>query len=74
MSFILDSKVTVDCPECRSRLTVTLRDIQQRRLVRCSRGHSIRLKEQGDGIRKVDRATEDLERSIRRLGGTIRFK
>jgi hypothetical protein len=72
MSFILDSKINVNCPECRIRLTVTLRDIQQRRLVRCPRGHSIQLKEQGDGIRKIDRATEDLERSIRRLGGTIR--
>lgn len=72
MSFVLDSKVNLDCPECRSRLTVTLRDIQQHRLTRCPRGHSIQLKEQGDGIRKVDRATEDLERSIRRLGGTIR--
>lgn len=74
MSFILDSKVNIDCPECRSRLTVTLRDIQQRRLVRCSRGHSIQLKEQGDGIRKIDRATEDFERSMSRLGGTVRRK
>ncbi len=72
MSFILDSKVNIECPQCKARLAVTLRDIQQRRIVRCSRGHSIQLKEQGDGIRKVDRATEDLERSIRRLGGTIR--
>lgn len=72
MSFILDSKVNIECPRCQARLAVTLRDIQQRRIVRCSRGHSIQLKEQGDGIRKVDRTTEDLERSIRRLGGTVR--
>lgn len=70
---ILSSEVNISCPACSSAVRVRLSDIQRRRTVRCQRGHSIQLREDGDGLRKLDRSTKDLERSLRRLGGTIRF-
>ncbi|HZD71604.1 MAG TPA: hypothetical protein VFA45_22655 [Actinomycetes bacterium] len=74
MTNVTDIKMDVPCPECERRIPVRLRDIQNRRLVACPAGHRIQLKEEGRGIRDVDRAMRDLERKLKTLGGELKFK
>ena len=69
---ILAQTVDIECPQCRVKVSARLRDIEQGRTVRCSRGHEIRLKDEGRGLAKIDRAFKDLERSVKRVGGTLR--
>lgn len=69
---IRDTSVTSTCPQCGSTFRAKLGDFSARRTVRCSRGHSIQLQEQGDGIRRADRALDDFKRSIDRLNRSMR--
>lgn len=66
-------KFDVDCPECGSKLQVSLDDVARQRTVRCSRGHSVKLHDQGGGARKASKALDDLEKSIKKLGGEFRI-
>ena len=58
----------LECPECGTTVNVTLQDIAKRRTVRCRRGHVITLEDQGGGARKAQKALDDVERAIKRLG------
>lgn len=71
MSELMNQKVEVTCT-CGSRLRVTLRDVRYNRTVRCSRGHMIELHDEGGGVRRADRAMDDLDRSIRDLNRRLR--
>jgi hypothetical protein len=46
----------------------TLDDVKHERTVRCPSGHAVKLIDKDDGIRKFDRAMDDFQRSLRRLG------
>jgi hypothetical protein len=74
MTNLSDMKMDVPCPECGRSIRVRLRDIQDRRLVTCSGGHRVQLEEQGHGIRDMDRDMRDLERSLKKLGGKMKFR
>lgn len=58
----------LDCPECGTAVNATLQDVASGRTVRCRRGHSIKLEDQGGGARKAQKSLNDLDRAIRRLG------
>lgn len=64
---VSDSNIEVPCPECGRAIRVRLRDVSTSRLVSCSAGHRVKLKEQGNGIRQMDRAERDLKRTIDKL-------
>lgn len=56
------------CPDCGGALRFTLDDVAKHRTVRCSRGHSVELKDQGGGARKANQAMADLDKALKRFG------
>lgn len=68
----LDSSVDVPCPQCGHEVRTTLRAIKNGRVVSCSSGHQIQLKEEGSGISQADREMKKLERSIKDLNRQLR--
>lgn len=64
----MDLDLDIDCPECGAAVKVTLQDVAKQRTVRCRRGHSIALKDQGGGGRKAQSALDDLDRALKRFG------
>jgi hypothetical protein len=64
------SSFEFDCPDCGSRVRTTIGRARRSPTVRCARGHEIKI----DGsqfdreLRGVDRAFNDLERTIQKLG------
>jgi hypothetical protein len=61
-------KLEIDCPECGSEVLATLDDVARQRIVRCVRGHSIELVDDGGGAGKVNRSLNDLERTLQTFG------
>ncbi|NUO58988.1 MAG: hypothetical protein HOV78_20195 [Hamadaea sp.] len=61
--------IDIECPECGSKVGVSLEDVAKQRTVRCRKGHSIKLNDKGGGARKAQKALDDLDKKIRRLGG-----
>lgn len=64
----MSEKLETECPECGAKLRFELDDVARQRTVRCSRGHSVKLKDEGGGARKVSRALNDLEKALKRFG------
>ncbi|MBM9459143.1 hypothetical protein JK386_04455 [Nocardioides sp. zg-536] len=64
----MDLKVDINCPECESALTVTMRDVANGRTVRCPRGHAITLVDEGRGARQAQRSMDDLDKALKNLG------
>jgi hypothetical protein len=61
-------EITLECPDCGVTLNVTVTEIADQRTKRCARGHSVDLRDNGGGARKAQRALDDLEKTLRRLG------
>ena len=66
--------IDLDCPECGARLRVTMADIANQRTKQCSRGHAVRLEDEGHGARDIEKSTRELEKSLKKLGGTVKIK
>lgn len=72
-----DGDITVDldfdfeCPECGAKVKTSVAAVAAERTVRCARGHSVKLKDQGRGARGVKRSIDDLDRAIQRLQRTV---
>jgi hypothetical protein len=66
----LDTK----CPECGGTVRFSLEDVARQRTVRCSGGCSVELRDEGGGARDTQRALADLDRSLKGLSRTIKFK
>ena len=49
----------VDCPDCGSAVGVTIEDVAKQKTVRCRRGHSVKLLDEGGGAAKVKRMLDD---------------
>ena len=64
----------VSCPECGGAVRFSLDDLARERTVRCSRGHSVALKDEGGGAAKASKSLRDLDRSIKRLNRPINIK
>lgn len=65
----MDIDLGLKCPECGGKLPAKLADVAHGRTVRCNRGHAVKLKDEGGGARKADRATQGFEKALRDLGG-----
>jgi predicted Zn finger-like uncharacterized protein len=63
----------IECPECGTKLTIKMADISSQRTVRCRRGHSIKLVDEGGNAKKAEKSMRDLDRQISKLGGTFKF-
>ena len=50
------------------KVRFTLDDVASQRTVRCSRGHSVKLKDEGGGARKASKALGDLEKTLKKPG------
>jgi transposase len=61
-------KMETKCPDCGGKVRFTLDDVASQRTVRCSRGHSVKLKDEGGGARKASKALSDLEKTLKKLG------
>lgn len=61
-----------DC-DCGGTIRFSLDDLARERTVRCSRGCSVKLQDEGGGAAKAARSTRELERSLKQLGGTFKF-
>lgn len=57
-----------ECPDCGGTVRFTLEDVAKERTVRCSRGHSVQLRDEGGGARKVTKALGDLDKAIKKFG------
>lgn len=64
----MDLDLTIDCPDCGGTIKTSLNAVAQEKTVRCSRGHSVRLRDEGRGARGTVRALNDLEKSLKKLG------
>lgn len=62
-----------DCPRCGGTVRYSLDDLARGRTKRCPRGHSVTLVDEGGGAAKANKALRDLDKSIGRLGRTIKF-
>lgn len=62
-----------DCT-CGGTVRFSLDDVAKGRTVRCSNGCQVALKDSGGGARLGARAADDLERSLKGLSRTIKFK
>lgn len=61
-------KMETECTDCGGKMRFTLDDVAGQRRVRCSRGHSVKLQDQGGGARKVSKALSDLEKTLKKFG------
>lgn len=62
------------CPSCGGTVKFGLDDVAKQRTMRCARGHSVKLRDEGGGAASVSRARSDLEKSLKRLNKTINIK
>lgn len=62
------------CPECGGTVRFSLENVARQRTVRCSGGCSVELRDEGGGARDTQRALSDLDRSLKGLSRTIKFK
>ena len=64
----MDPDLGLKCPECGGKLPAKLSDVAAGRTVRCSRGHAVKLEDDGGGARKANRSLQDLDKALRNLG------
>lgn len=63
----MDLDFDIKCPECGSPVRATLDDVARERTVRCSRGHGIKLRDEGGGARSATKSLDELDKTLRRL-------
>lgn len=61
-------KMETECPDCGGGVRFTLDDVAKQRTVRCSRGHLVKLQDEGGGARKASKALSDLDMALRKFG------
>jgi predicted Zn finger-like uncharacterized protein len=64
----MTDKMGTECPDCGSRVRFTLDDVAKQRTVRCSRGHLVKLQDEGGGARKASKALSDLVMALKKFG------
>lgn len=62
------SALDVPCPACGSAIRTTYGQVIDEATVVCPLGHSVRLVDNGDSVRRLDRSLTDLNRQLRRIG------
>lgn len=61
------ASLAIPCPACGNRIRTTCGALMDEVTVVCPRGHRVRLVDNGDGVRRLDRTLNDLNRQLRRL-------
>lgn len=64
----MSDKFETECPDCGGRVRMSLEDVARQRTVRCSRGHTVKLHDEGGGARRASSALGDLDKALRRFG------
>lgn len=64
----MTDKMETECPDCGSRVRFTLDDVAKQRTVRCSRGHLVKLQDEGGGAREASKALSDLDMALKKFG------
>lgn len=64
----MTDKMETECPDCGSRVRFTLDNVAKQRTVRCSRGHLVKLQDEGGGARKASKALSDLDMALKKFG------
>ncbi len=69
---ISKQSVKIDCSECKRSISVTIKQVADEVLVKCSCGQGIQLLDSKGtnkkGIRKVNKSLKDLENAFKKLG------
>lgn len=64
--------VKVNCPECKRAVTVSLKQVADEVLVKCTCGQGVQLKDSNGTNRKaihdINKSFENLERTFKKLG------
>ncbi len=64
----MTDKIETKCPDCGSKVRFTLDDVAKQRTVRCSGGHSVKMRDQGGGAREASKALSDLDKALKKFG------
>ncbi len=64
----MNDKIAIECPVCGSIVRFTFDDVARQRTVRCSRGHQVKLQDEGGGARKVTKSLSDLDKALKKFG------
>lgn len=62
--------LSISCPECGR--DARIRGSGKNRIARCSHGHRIEVVDEKGGLRKAEKAEEDLQRTIDRINRQMR--
>ena len=72
MMDISKQTVKIDCPECKRSINVSLKQVADEALVKCSCGQEIRLKDNNGSakksIRDINKSLQNLENTFKNLG------
>ncbi len=64
--------VKINCPECKRSVSVTIKQVADEALVKCSCGQGIQLQDVNGSnkkaIRDINKSFKDLENTIKKLG------
>jgi hypothetical protein len=64
--------VELDCPDCKKKIKVTLKQIADEATIKCTCGQSIKLTDSKGSakksIRDINKSFKDLERTFKKLG------
>lgn len=63
----MTDRLSGDCPEdgCTGQISFTMADVRHERSVRCGRGHSVRLTDDGGGVRQMERELRKIDPKFR---------
>lgn len=64
----MNDKFETECPDCDGRIRFTMDDVAKRRSVRCSRGHNVKLEDEGGTARRASKAMDGLDRALKDFG------
>jgi phage FluMu protein Com len=64
MDFTQKKKIPAKCPKCQKVHQISIEEIAQERVIQCSCGANIRLKDEGKGMKKVTDSVDNLKRTI----------
>jgi hypothetical protein len=69
---ISKQKVKIDCPECKSKVEVTMQQVADEKTVVCRCGQKIKLQDKDNsaknGIKNMNKAFDDLNKTLKNFG------
>lgn len=69
---ISKQSVNIDCPECERSISVTIRQVADEALIKCSCGQEIQLKDSNGtnqkAIRDINKSFKELENTLKKFG------